>query len=85
MVATLSVLFIFQDSERITAAYGLALTVTMITTTILLAAYIWWGKQLRITAIVFTIVFLAIQILFFISSMSKFMTGGWFTTLIGLA
>ncbi|WP_018142951.1 KUP/HAK/KT family potassium transporter [Alloscardovia criceti] len=85
MVATLSVLAIFQDSERMTAAYGLALTVTMITTTILLAAYMWWGKRRRLFAVIFTIVFLAIQILFFISSMSKFMTGGWFTTLITIA
>ncbi len=85
MAATLTVLFIFQDSERITAAYGLALTVTMITTTILLAAYIWWGRRQRFLAVIFTIVFLAIQILFFISSMSKFMTGGWFTTLITIA
>lgn len=85
MAATLMVLFIFQDSERMTAAYGLALTVTMITTTILLAAHIWWGKQKRVFAVIFTLVFLAIQILFFISSMSKFMTGGWFTTLITIA
>ncbi|MFD0704653.1 KUP/HAK/KT family potassium transporter [Alloscardovia venturai] len=85
MAATLTVLFVFQDSERITAAYGLALTVTMITTTVLLAAYIWWGKHQRVLAVIFTIVFLAIQIMFFISSMSKFMTGGWFTTLVTIA
>ncbi len=35
-VSTLAVLAIFRDSEHISAAYGLALTVTMITTTILL-------------------------------------------------
>ena len=40
-VSTLLVLALFRDSEHISAAYGLALTITMITTTILLAVYIW--------------------------------------------
>ncbi|RSX50860.1 KUP/HAK/KT family potassium transporter [Bifidobacterium callimiconis] len=84
-VATLSVLAMFRDSEHITAAYGLALTITMITTTILLAAYIWNGWKRRAFAIVFAIMFLAIQTLFFLASMSKFLHGGWFTMLLTLA
>nr|WP_243390216.1 KUP/HAK/KT family potassium transporter [Bifidobacterium margollesii] len=84
-VATLSVLALFRDSEHITAAYGLALTITMITTTILLAAYIWCAWKRRVFAIVFAILFLAIQTLFFIASMSKFLHGGWFTMLLTLA
>ena len=84
-VATLSVLGLFRDSEHITAAYGLALTITMITTTILLAAYIWNGWKRRVFAIVFAIIFLAIQTLFFLASMSKFLHGGWFTMLLTLA
>ena len=40
-VSTLLVLAMFRDSEHISAAYGLALTVTMITTTILLIMYTW--------------------------------------------
>lgn len=84
-VATLSVLALFRDSERITAAYGLALTITMITTTILLAAYIWSAWKRRIFAVVFAVLFLAIQTLFFIASMSKFLHGGWFTMLLTLA
>ncbi|PJM74099.1 potassium transporter Kup [Bifidobacterium primatium] len=83
-VATITVLALFRDSEHITAAYGLALTVTMITTTILLAAYIWCAWKRRVFAIVFAIVFLAIQILFFLASMSKFLHGGWFTMLLTL-
>ncbi|WP_420868069.1 KUP/HAK/KT family potassium transporter [Bifidobacterium simiarum] len=83
--ATLSVLAMFKDSEHITAAYGLALTITMITTTILLAAYIWCAWKRRVFAIVFAILFLAIQTLFFIASMSKFLHGGWFTMLLTLA
>ena len=69
-VSTLLVLAMFRDSEHISAAYGLALTVTMITTTILLAVYIWHDGK-RVGAVVFTVVFLAIQFLFFFASMAS--------------
>lgn len=80
-VATLLVLGMFKDSEHISAAYGLALTITMITTTILLSVYLWY-KRHRVFAGVFFVVFIAIQALFFIASMSKFLRGGWFTMLL---
>ncbi|BDR52342.1 putative potassium transport system protein kup [Bombiscardovia nodaiensis] len=83
-VATSAVLLIFKDSEHISAAYGLALTITMITTTILLMVYIWYDHK-RVFAVVFAIVFLAIQTLFFLASMAKFMHGGWFTMLLTAA
>ena len=83
-VATLTVLVLFKDSEHISAAYGLALTVTMITTTVLLADYLWHDKK-RVGAVVFAVIFLAIQILFFMASMAKFMHGGWFTMLLTAA
>ena len=71
-VATLAVLLLFRDSEHISAAYGLALTITMITTTILLGIYL-WHRSNKFGAVVFTIVFLAIQVLFFAASMAKFL------------
>ena len=83
-MATLTVLVLFKDSEHISAAYGLALTVTMITTTVLLADYLWHDKK-RVGAVVFAVIFLAIQILFFMASMAKFMHGGWFTMLLTAA
>ncbi len=83
-VSTLLVLALFRDSEHISAAYGLALTITMITTTILLAVYIWHSGR-RIGAVVFTVLFLAIQFMFFFASMVKFLHGGWFTMLLTFA
>ncbi len=78
------VLLLFRDSEHISAAYGLALTITMITTTILLGIYL-WHRSNKFGTVVFTIVFLAIQVLFFAASMAKFLHGGWFTLLLTLA
>ena len=83
-VSTLLVLALFRDSEHISAAYGLALTITMITTTILLAVYIWHAGR-RSGAVVFTVWFLAIQFMFFFASMAKFLHGGWFTMLLTFA
>ena len=83
-VATLLVLALFRDSAHISAAYGLALTVTMITTTILLAVYIWHNRN-KVGAIVFLVLFLALQTMFFIASMAKFLHGGWFTMLLTCA
>ena len=83
-VSTLLVLALFRDSEHISAAYGLALTITMITTTILLAVYIWHSGR-RIGAVVFTVLFLAIQFMFFFASMAKFLHGGSFTMLLTFA
>lgn len=84
-VATLAVLALFKDSEHISAAYGLALTITMITTTILLAAHIWWSQKKRIFAMVFLVVFLTIQVLFLVASLAKFFHGGWFTMALTMA
>lgn len=83
-IATLTVLLIFRDSEHISGAYGLALTMTMIATTTLLAVHMWYQKK-HAGAVLFAICFLVIEIMFFVSSMAKFMHGGWFTVLLGLS
>lgn len=81
-LATLTVLAVFKDSEHISGAYGLALTLTMIATTILLTVHMWYQNK-KLGSLVFAVVFLIIEILFFIASMAKFMHGGWFTMLLG--
>lgn len=74
----------FRTSARMEAAYGLAITVTMLMTTLLLSVYIGriWGK--RILALTMLFVFGAIEAVFFISSLSKFMIGGYITVMIAL-
>lgn len=83
-VATVAVLLIFRNSEHIAAAYGLALTVTMVMTSILVTVYL-WHKRMHVAAVVFAVVFPTIMLLFFVASMAKFMHGGWFTALLTLA
>ena len=83
-VATVAVLLIFRNSEHIAAAYGLALTVTMVMTSILVTVYL-WHKRMHVAAVVFAVVFPTIMLMFFVASMAKFMHGGWFTMLLTLA
>ncbi|RSX53363.1 potassium transporter Kup [Bifidobacterium dolichotidis] len=80
-VATIGVMLLFKDSEHIASAYGLALTITMIMTSILVTVYL-WHIRMHIAAVLFAILFPSIMVMFFISSMAKFLHGGWFTMVL---
>ncbi|MBQ5557188.1 MAG: KUP/HAK/KT family potassium transporter [Aeriscardovia sp.] len=77
-------LLIFRTAERLSAAYGLALTVTMFMNTILLGTYLWFGAQKKVASLVFQALFLSIEGLFLVASCAKFTRGGWFTMLLTL-
>ncbi|EFA22913.1 potassium transporter [Bifidobacterium gallicum DSM 20093 = LMG 11596] len=79
-VATIGVMLLFHDSEHIAAAYGLALTITMIMTSILVTVHLWHIN--RVSAVLFGVLFPTIMVMFFLASMAKFLHGGWFTMLL---
>lgn len=73
---------LFQSSGRMEAAYGLAITMTMLTTTILLWRYMRnIGMPAWLTSSFF-VVFCLLEGAFFAANMFKFVHGGWFTVLI---
>jgi len=73
---------LFRSSSAMEAAYGLAITVTMLMTTILLAFYLHHkGINTWLTGM-FATFFLALEGCFFVANMFKFMHGGWYTMLI---
>lgn len=80
---TLVVLY-FKTSARMEAAYGLAITVTMLMTTLLLSVYLAKIRRKRVIALLMLLIFGAIEAVFFISSLSKFMIGGYITVIIAL-
>lgn len=65
------------------AAYGLAITITMLMTTLLLFEFIRQNGQ-RVLAMVFIVVFGFIETVFLIASLGKFMHGGYATLIIML-
>ena len=76
------VILFFQSSERMEAAYGLSITITMLMTTFLLSAYLTIRRVNRWLTLLFLIVFVGLESIFFIANMAKFMNGGWVTMLL---
>ena len=73
---------IFRNSAHMEAAYGLAITLTMVVTTVLLAFYLkLHGTKSWIIA-AFATGFGIIEGAFFIANAFKFAHGGWYTILI---
>ncbi len=73
---------IFRDSSHIEAAYGLAVTIAMLTTTLLLAFWLRLrGVNMIVVGVFFTF-FMTVEGIFFFANMSKFVHGGWFSLMI---
>jgi KUP system potassium uptake protein len=76
------VVFFFKESANMEAAYGLAITITMIMTTLLLSYYSYQrGWNHRFVLLLLT-VYLTIEGSFLIANLHKFKYGGWFTLLL---
>ena len=75
----------FGSSENMEAAYGLAISLTMLATTFLLSFYLRFVKRWSFlaTAGIFFI-YMAIEISFLISNLMKFMHGGYLTIIVGM-
>lgn len=73
---------LFRDSSHMEGAYGLAITVTMLMTTVLLAIYLHHRGHALWICIAFLIFFGILETIFFIANVAKFAHGGWFTMLI---
>lgn len=81
-VGCVATVLLFQSSNRMEAAYGLAITITMLATTILLWRYMRdKGMPVWLTS-AFFIVFCTLEGAFLAANMFKFVHGGWFTVLI---
>ena len=79
------VVLYFRSGARMESAYGLAITVTMLMTTLLLCVYLRDLRKKGLLAYLMLLVFGGIETVFFISSLSKFMHGGYVTVILTLA
>ena len=84
-IGCIGVVLFFRSSERMESAYGLAITVTMLMTTILLTAFLSRIQKKTFLAIPFALFFGLIELFFFFSSLTKFMHGGYVTVLLAFA
>ena len=84
MFATLGLVLGFRTSSALAAAYGMAVTLTMLITTMLayLVARGAWGVP-RAVAGSLALFFLVIEFAFFGANLTKIAHGGWFPLVIG--
>jgi len=72
----------FKESGNMEAAYGLAITLCMIMTTILLGYFMVLKRVPLVLIILVEIIYLTIEVSFFISNVQKFSHGGYVTVFI---
>ena len=81
-VGCVVVVLLFQSSARMEAAYGLAITITMISTSLLLFFFLREVRRKKVFSAVFVVFFVALEGFFFGASLTKFFHGGYFTILL---
>ena len=79
------VILYFRSGSRMENAYGLAITISMLMMTILFAVYIGVLHRHRLAAALFAVVFFALEGVFFVSSLGKFVMGGYVAIIISVA
>ncbi len=77
------VVLYFQTSQRMEAAYGLAIVVTMLMTTVLFSNFLISRRVPSVYIWIFLAVYLALESLFLFALLQKFAHGGYITLIIG--
>ncbi|MCT7789884.1 MAG: KUP/HAK/KT family potassium transporter [Lactobacillus crispatus] len=81
-IATIAIVLYFQTSAHMEAAYGLSITISMLMTTILLYEWLVMKKVNTVWNWIFLIFFGVLDIMFMISSLTKFTHGGYVSLFI---
>jgi len=79
----IGVVLYFQKSANMGAAYGLAITLCMISTSILFANFLVSRRVFPVWIYLYLAVYLAIELSFLIANLEKFMHGGYVTLIVG--
>jgi KUP system potassium uptake protein len=85
MLLTLALVFGFRSSTALASAYGIAVTLSMITTTLLASSIVraWGWSRWRAGAV--TLLLLVIELPFLLANVGKIPHGGWVPLLLGAA
>ena len=80
-VGCVFIVMYFKESTGMEAAYGLAITLAMLMTSVLLMFYL--RSRVPLTALfLLGFIFFSIELSFLVANLTKFMHGGWITLLI---
>lgn len=85
MAGCLLVIYVFGNSTRMESAYGLAITINMVMTSMLLGVLLILRKpKLKYIYIFIFTIFIIIEFVFLLSNLGKIFDGGWFTLILSL-
>lgn len=79
----IAIVLYFQKASNMEAAYGLAITITMISTSILFANFLVLRRVKPFFIYCYLVVYLTIELSFFYANLDKFPHGGFVTVIIG--
>lgn len=82
-VGCIGITLYFQKAASMEAAYGLAITVTMLSTSILFANYLVTRRTRRGFVYLYLLIYLSIEFGFLFANMNKFSHGGFVTLVVG--
>lgn len=83
MFSCIAMVLYFKESKKMEAAFGLSVTLTMLTTTGLIALWLRATRRPMLLIILITITFLTIEFSFLIANLQKVKEGGWIMLVIG--
>jgi KUP system potassium uptake protein len=81
-ISCMGVVIGFRESDKMEAAYGLSITITMMITTFLMVSYLSIKRTPRMIIGLFFVTYLIIEGSFLYSNLFKFSHGGWVTIMI---
>lgn len=84
MVGCILIVLHFRESKNMEAAYGLAVTLTMLMSTILINAYLRMKQTNALLTTLITALFLVVETTFLIANLVKVEEGGWISITLGL-
>ncbi|WP_080058811.1 KUP/HAK/KT family potassium transporter [Spirosoma aerolatum] len=84
MIGCCLIVLHFRESKNMEAAFGLAVTLTMLMSTVLMSMYMRVKRFNPILQIVLTTIFLTVETTFLIANLVKFEEGGWISVTLGL-
>ncbi|HKH61821.1 MAG TPA: KUP/HAK/KT family potassium transporter [Flavitalea sp.] len=79
----IGIVLYFKKAANMEAAYGLAITLCMIATSILFTNYLVLHRQKRSLVTAYLVIYLTIELSFFWANMEKFPHGGYVTLIVG--
>lgn len=84
MVGCVLIVLYFRESKNMEAAFGLAVTLTMLMSTILIISFMRTKGWPTVLIILITGLFLTVEITFLIANLIKFEEGGWISITLGV-